>query len=236
MLPGDDFLEGRSIVLNFLILAETQSEFASYVQTFRLALAPCSQELPLSFRIPGVGGDDTKVINARLRRIAAVVNRRWAVYAPELVVEFFATDPRIYGLAQSLVANLPTASGGATFDATFGWTFGTVVGGGALEATNSGTFATPVQFRINGPVTDPVIENATQDKRLAFSTTLATGEFLDIDTDLRTVLLNGTASRYSTLINTSTWFDLQPGINEIHFVAAANSAATLSATWKSAWV
>lgn len=238
MLPGSDFLGGRSIVLNFIVLADTESEFSAAMQAFKLALMPCTDEMPLSFQIPAaVGAGGVKVANVRARRIAAPINRRWAVLAPEVAVEFFATDPRIYADTQQyLAASLPIAGGGATFNATFNWVFGTVTGAGSIQANNSGTFPTPVELVIAGPVTNPRIENLTQDKTLAFTLTLATGESLTVNTDTRTVMLNGTASRYSSLDSGSEWFDLQPGINEIRFAASTNTAATMTAYWRSAWV
>jgi len=116
------------------------------------------------------------------------------------------------------------------------FTFGAVSTGGALNLANNGNFFSNHPITIEGPVTNPRVESLTQGKTLAMDIVLGVGETLVLDAESRTVLLNGTASRYNTLTTESEWFDLQPGNNEVRFQAATPTAATMTITWRSSWV
>ena len=57
-------------------------------------------------------------------------------------------------------------------------------------------------------------------KQLAFNITLSAGQYLEVDTRERTVLLNGNPNqpRYSTLdFSVSEWFTLAPGTNFVKY-------------------
>ena len=69
------------------------------------------------------------------------------------------------------------------------------------------------------------------------NSTLQEGEFLVIDTDARSVLLQGTASRRSTMLPGSDWFALKPGATPVLFRARDYApAARLTAEWRDAWL
>jgi hypothetical protein len=70
---------------------------------------------------------------------------------------------------------------------------------------------------------------------MSFDITIADGDFLWIDTETRSVLLNGTASRFPNK-SSNDWIDLQPGVNEITFRASTPSAASMTMSFRSAWV
>ena len=108
---------------------------------------------------------------------------------------------------------------------------------GAVQIANQGDEPYPPRYRIDGPITNPTIRNATTGEELRFITTLATGEWLDIDVTARTALLNGVTDRYSTVqFPGSTWFLLQPGNNDIRLLALTSGApAALTVYWRSAW-
>ena len=105
-----------------------------------------------------------------------------------------------------------------------------------MSVSNEGNFTANPTFTFAGPVTNPRVDNLTHDQSLSFTTTVADGDTLVVDTEQRTVLLNGTASRYSTLDFGSDWIEFQPGINEIRYQAATTTTTTMTTTWRSAWV
>lgn len=235
--PGDDFLLGREVTLTFEVYADTDADLATYVAAFQDAFRPGRSEAPLVFQFPGVAGGNKARVNVRHRGLAAPVNLEWHYRIPRLVARLAATDPRVYANAEtSASTSLPSAGGGLNFDAVADFTFGAVSTGGTITAENAGTFGTPVTFRIDGPATDPRVENLTTGESLGLDVTVADGDYLVIDTAARTVLLNGTASRYSSLVSGSSFFDLEPGENELTFRAATTTTATLTAAWRSAWV
>lgn len=152
------------------------------------------------------------------------------------VCRFIATDPRIYSATVSTAsASLPTASGGLTFPAAAPFVFGSAGSGGSIAATNSGTFETPWTATFTGPLVAPTLTHTGQGKTLSFTGTLAAGETLVLDSVEKTVLLNGTASRYSWLAATSQWFTLPAGANALQF-GGASGTGTCSVSWRSAWL
>ncbi|AGM09049.1 phage distal tail protein [Amycolatopsis keratiniphila] len=155
----------------------------------------------------------------------------------EFSVQVTAPDPLRYS-AELRVATcpLPSAAGGLKFPLTFPLDFGTGATGGRLSLENTGTVAAWPTWKIGGPCADPVIINTQTGEELAFQIQLAAGEVLVVDTDARTVLLQGLASRRSVMLPHSRWFPLGRGGIDIAFRAAAYDPATrLTAEWRDAW-
>lgn len=235
--PGDDFVDVRQVVLTYELYTADNTAFAAAVEALQLAYRPGGDEEPLVFQIPGVADGAKARVWCRPRRRQMPINLEWFHRIPIAIVEMVATDPLVYANTESEgSATLPSAGGGMTFPETPPITFGTVSTGGTITAVNGGSFDTGITFRVDGPATDPRIESLTAGKTIAVNITLATGEFLVIDTKARTVLLGGTTSRYSFLDATSRWFDLAPGSNEITFRASTATAATLTMRWRSSWL
>jgi Phage tail protein len=236
MLPGDDFLAGRSVVVDVEIFGADDATFASAVGTLKQALSPGSDEAPLTFKVPGVAGGGIRRLNGRPRKLALPVEEKFFYRQPIASVEFFATDPRLYDDAQqSQAVGLAAGVAGHTWNNTWNWSWGGASTSTSIFAVNAGTFATPFVVRFDGPVTNPSIENVATGEKLAMTLTLGVGEWLDIDTDARTVLLGGTASRFSNLTQ-ANWFDLKPGTTELRFGGTTAGSPQMTATWRSAWL
>jgi len=234
---GDDFLAGRSVVVTMEVYSATEAGYTSAIQSLKEALRPGVAEVPLVFQLPSVAGGAKFRVDARVRRVSWPVTLNHFFRKDEITVEFYSTDPRLYANALSTeTATLPTAGGGLTFDATPDFSFGATSTGGELSLDNDGAWQTPVVFRIDGPVQTPRIIHNGLGLELELDLTVATGDYILLDSESRTVLLNGTASRYSSLTSDSRWFDLEPGVNQISFRGATTAAGSLSATWRSAWV
>ena len=110
----------------------------------------------------------------------------------------------------------------------------TVATGGTLDATNSGTIETPYVIVFTGPLVAPSLEHVVQAKILSFSGTLAAGETLVVDSQSKTVMLNGTASRYVWLISPN-WFKLLPGANGLRF-AGGSGSGSVQISYRNAWL
>src|SRR5262245_33124681 len=157
---------------------------------------------------------------------------RWSII-------LIAPDPRRYANTLSSVsAGLPqVGSGGLVFNLVFPLTFGTGVSGGQIVLTNNGTMATWPSWDILGPVTGPVITNLDTGQRLAMDPAfdLPAGQHLLIDSDAKTVFLNGVSRRASLFV--AEWFDVQPGSVNVRFSSAAGADpnALLTASWRDAW-
>lgn len=236
LLPGDDFLGGRTVDLTLEIHADDPSSLGATLDALLVAFQVGPGEAPFVFQFPGVAGGGKRQVYARTRKRSAPMDLSFVYGTARVQVQLLATDPRIYDAAtRTASSSLPTAGGGMNFDLVFPATFGAVSTGGAIVAMNDGTFQTSPTFRIDGPVTNPRVENLTTGEVLALAIDLAAGQYLVIDTEARTVLLGGTASRYSSLSASSSWWDLEPGRNDVTFRASTPSEASLSMTWASAW-
>lgn len=234
---ADDWSNGRTITFDLLtggagITSSTQLE--STWATLLTACVASKTESPLTLEVPGQGA---RQINVRCRRREVSVDAEYAVGVAEMFVEFYASDPRIYSQTLTQVStSFPTATGGLTFAALAPFVFGTGGTSGTLDCTNSGTFETPYVVVFNGPLVAPSLEHVVQGKILNLSgATLAAGETLVLDSSSRTVLLNGTASRYSWLTAASQWFTLSPGANGLRFSGGSGSGS-VQVSYRNAWL
>lgn len=233
--PGDDFMGGKDIILTLEIGASGTS-LDTEIENLSAAFQP-GDEREMVFQIPGVAGGGKSIVYARPRAMSAPQNLQWVYGLPVVTVRLAASDPRLYAFTESTETDtLPTTEGGMEFNETPPITFGAVSTGGLFTCTNAGTFETWPVIKLTGPVTDPVVYNTTSGEHLAFDITVASGDYLLIDSGARTVLLNGTASRYSTLEVGSNWWPLAAGDNEIRYEAATTTSSNITLTWRSAWL
>jgi phage-related protein len=101
----------------------------------------------------------------------------------------------------------------------------TQVGSGTI--TNAGTFETPVVVEIAGPVTDPVVE--VGDDSLEYTGEIEDGETLIIDTDTKTVKLDG--------VNAIDGYnDEFPMLQTGDTVVVQSAAGTTTFKWRDAWI
>lgn len=154
-------------------------------------------------------------------------------------ISLVAADPRIYGEA----IQIAQVAAGASTNAGFASPLISPLSSGAspvgqVIVQNLGSCGAPPVISIYGPCTNPVVRNQTTGQQLAFAYTLAATEHLDIDTQQRTILLNGTTNRYSALnFAESDWWELAPGNNDIRLqVSAFSSPASLVILWNHAWI
>ncbi|MET9479885.1 hypothetical protein [Streptomyces sp. NPDC006638] len=150
-----------------------------------------------------------------------------------------AADPRRYAVdEQSASTALASSTGGITPPLTPPITLSATTVSGQIDAANPGSFETRPVLRIDGPVAAPRILAQYQDgtvKQLAYSETIGIGEYLTIDVDGKTAVLNGTASRRRFL---SAQWPVIPAEQSVSFLFVADvydPAALLTVTWRPAW-
>lgn len=114
------------------------------------------------------------------------------------------------------------------------FTIDAVATSGLVEAVNQGNAVAPAQLRIDGPCQRPEVQHVQSGTSLIFDVILNSGQWLDVDLDNRTVLLNGQSSRRGRM--RGGWFGLDPGVNTILFNAVdSNTDALLTVTWRDAY-
>jgi hypothetical protein len=112
---------------------------------------------------------------------------------------------------------------------------------GQIVAANVGTVDTRPALTITGPVVAPTVAGLYPDgsvRQLIYSQDLQSGDVLVIDTDSHTVILNSGVSRRRFLTVSAGWPTIPAGgsVNYQFQSGTYNSTATLTATWRSAWM
>ena len=242
-LIGLDFYAGRDVTISGDITTDGTS-LAHAIQALATATnrltTTAGTEYPLWINYPGIG---TIASMVRLRQRDLPIDIQHVAGLSTMALQFHSTDPRWYATPTTLTTGLSTPGTGLGFNATFNVSFGGGGVGGFVTATNAGNYETRPIFTITGPCTNPSITNATSGGSLSFNLSMATGDTLVIDTDLRSALYTTSgstvaSSRLSALNTGSTWFNLSPGTTTIQFQTQDSSAvaATLQTQFASAYI
>lgn len=234
---GDDFYGGKELLIPIEVTADTTTEWEAELLALKTAMRVDHErgEDALVFQLPGIAGGGKRIINCRPRGLAVPIDFDWFYEIPIVIARFFSTKPFIYDstLSETASAILTPSSSGLTWPLTWPLNWGTS-SATSFNVTNAGTDDAEWSAIIPGPVTNPTILHVTSGRSYGWNIALAAGEWLEIDSDARTVLLNGTASRYSTKVNGSEWFTLSPGANELSY-RADSGTSTLSISHRSTW-
>lgn len=231
---GTTYLGGRTVALTLNVIGWTEAEHSDALAALTRALQIGEALAPLRFQIPGVADGRVARIDAMVSRYAAPIAHEHYAYTSTMAVEFVATDPRIYSdeLETVDVASF-TPSGGMTFNATFDLTFGSSGDVGIANLANDGNRGAPWVATILGPCLNPTLVHLGQGRTVALDGSLTAGQVLTLDSDARTVLIDG-ATRYN-LLSSAQWFDLEPGDNEVRFTVGDADASTATFTYRHAW-
>lgn len=227
-----DYVGTRTVVLTLGIRGDDHAGLEQLSEDVRQATPPAEAPQQLLVR------DGTRLFWAKPRRRALPEDSEALWRLGQAVVQFECTDPREYEAAVRTASTaLPTGgSGGMGYPITYPFGFGSGGVGGDLVLTNPGNVPAPLLVRIDGPVTNPTF--AIDGRALQLQLVLAAGDFLLIDTEARSVLLNGTASRRGAVVAGSVWPQVPPGTSTLQYRAssASDPAALLSVTYRGAWL
>lgn len=235
--PGDDFYGSREVIIPIEVTADDSATWEANLATLKAALDvdPDAGEEPLVFQIPGIAGGGKRRIMARPRGLQVPIDLNWYYEIPVVTTRWAATSPDIVDNTLTTITSpiLTGGSSGATWDWTWDLSWGAVFTT-SFFTTNTGTRRANWTATIPGPVTNPRITHVGQGLWLDFTIDIAAGDSLHVDSDTRTILLNGTSNRYSSLAAGSRWFTLTPGVNELGYSADAGTS-TISIDYRSTW-
>lgn len=234
MYPGRDLAGGRTVRFRLAATAETAEALEQLVADLEAVTVFQEVELPLVGQLPGRGA---RQLWCRPRRRDHPIRWSSVLGADVLDLEFFGSDPRIWAAEVSSVSTgLSIAVGGLSFPASAPFVFGSGGAGSVMSCPNAGTFPAGWVATFTGPLVAPGLEHVESGRTVSLSgASLGAGEQLVVDSESRTVLLEGTASRYSWLDPLSRWFDLGPGANSVRLVGASGDG-WVSMSWRSAWL
>lgn len=234
--PGLKRLGERTIEVEL----SSMSDDPSLLAAVRAATVPDEDpvEEPLAI---WAGTTEPQRVMARLERRAIPTDHAWSVGDHRCTLQWVATDPRRYSVAEfvSPMVGLPSPGvGGLSFPLAFPLSFGTPGIPGVVTVTNTGEAVTWPTYVMTGPVTAPIITNTTTGHVLqwASSFTLEAGQTMTVDTDARSVVVNGAARRDT--LQVAEWAPLVVGENVIVFNGSGtyDPAAGLQIRWRSAYI
>ncbi len=217
-----EFEKGREIVITGTVYSPT-GMMEGFLDQLKRNYAPSQTLLPLYFWTPGVGVRFL-LVKPRGCRYNWQQGRRTG----QVPIQFgvYAEDPRIYTYPGQVVLSplLGQVDVGFGFDFGFNIDFG---GMGSFQGYsvcyNYGNRPAPILFTIYGPCSQPILINDKGDHRLQASLALTAVDELVLDTLNHTAQLNGTANRRNTIVQ-DDWFFLEPGPNNIRFLAPGGGA------------
>lgn len=233
--PGEDYLANRTILLSLIAKGTTEADLENNLETLRKSLYPAGGrgEWILRWQHPDQGVRRASVRTRAYQPGMSVAEQ--AALMSTVQVRLDATDPNIYSdtLQTDTVTLSTAASGGILLPALLPWSL-TASTSGIVTATNNGSYPAPWSARITGPLTTPRVTMLGSGKFIELGLTLATdADFIDLDSHPEpTALLQGTASRYSTITEDSQWFDLGPGASHDIQLTAASGTGTMQFDWR----
>jgi hypothetical protein len=129
-----------------------------------------------------------------------------------------------------------TGTGAHPLGATFGSdTPGGGTGSGFYTAVNLGNEPTAPVTTIYGPVDTPWIQLVETGQVIQVNIVLGSADFLELDHDLHTVMLNGVSNRQSALDPQTSWFLLPAGSSTVHYRAVgAGLGSSVDMKWRHA--
>jgi hypothetical protein len=152
--------------------------------------------------------------------------------------QLLAQDPRAYDQSQSSSTGDPLSSapGGWTFPRTMPIRFN-VSDSGTASVENLGNRPTPPIFRVYGQAVNPQILLVGTDYRIALTGTISAGDYLEIDVQNRTLLMNGTTPALNFLdAAATTWFELPKGTSTVQMLAGTfDTSARVAVLYRAAY-
>jgi hypothetical protein len=209
---------------------------SAYLNTLKGNFSPGKSVQPLYFRLPG---SSQQVVYGKSLGFRYKIDMNARLNMFPFQVQIQCEDPTIF-TDPAIVASsgLVGTTGGFAFNFGFPLGFGTTTASAAYAAApNAGNKPADATIVITGPVINPAVVQDVTGYGLYFNYSLVAGDTLTISLRNRTVMLNGTANRRSTLLGNSTWFLLQPGNNSILFLGTAGVGGTpnMTVTYRSAY-
>jgi hypothetical protein len=240
--PGSGVMGGRdrkgklTMTGQVVILGDSLEDVGEKVDLIRAAWDASEVDLPIHYRFLGL---PERLRYGRPRRCHVNLDMAPKGSVGIVSFQFEALDPLSYSAVEYVGSTAPQTPGdGITVPFTVPFTLPAATSG-TVDALNVGTAKSPWTARILGPTTPgnpPLITHVESGAFLSLSAnggaSVPSGQFMELDSRDRSVLLNGTDDRRQTLDNFSTWFPLTPGSNTILF----QGSGTLEFRWRSAYV
>lgn len=225
------FYGSRSYALEGYVTTETHEDLHEAAPRFFEAVGLT----PFALRVIEPGFDRF----GTFRRDGEVLWEEINLTTARFSVPLWAGDPRAYSwAAKSVSAAFPSSVGGLTWPATWPATWTAEIAAGEMAMSNGGTATAWPVYRIDGPVSNPLILNTTTGEAMRLDIELAAGQWVTVDTSTHQVLADGDPSATRRNAFWGDWFGLPPGASTtVRFGGdTAGVGAQLSATFRETWI
>jgi len=236
MYSGNDFLAGRTIIVDILTLAGGGNSAQKNYNLLQNSLLPqTSGTTILQFQLSSSGG--LQRISARVRVNATRVDPEYTYGYIKSQYSFFCPDPKYYDDALQTGSLTVTNSLGRTYNRVYPLTYGG--GSSAITTTvnNAGWATTYPTITLNGPINNPTFGNLTQGTYITINGGYTNTDVIIIDLDSKLVSINGSPAR-NLVAGGSNWFSAPPG-NNLYYLTGTGTLAgttTASVTWRNAYI
>lgn len=230
-----EFEKSRTIVLEGFVYSPAEM-LEPFLDALKYNFGPSNSLYPFYLRAPGTN-DRVVFCKSFGLKYDWDTSRRTGV--AEIQIQLSAEDPSIYDVEPVTdTTTLATIVGGRGYNKGYNYGYAstyavtdyyiddyadsygvaTVPSDGSVQINNGGNKPTGATITIYGPIRNPAVVHDASGRQISFDIELTTDQYLTIDLRNRTVLLNGTANRRYTLLNTSRWFLLSPGMNNLRLL------------------
>jgi hypothetical protein len=226
---------GRPITLEGWVYGDTITQYEQRRRTFlqNFAIERDAFSLPVAKSLKFTTGDDLQ-LQADVH-VAKVRFQRKNLFGAKYSIDLYAPDYLLYdqNLQSSVVSR--ASGGGAVYPIIYPIIYGASVGGSAL-LVNAGTAETYPIIYLNGPLTNPIIQNDTLGRYIELNLTIADGEQVIIDMKKKTIL-KGTLSVIANKSTPSKFWWLARGSNSIKFfTSSTGDTGSAQIQWQNAYV
>lgn len=235
-----EYTQARTVVLSGVLYDDADNTEVT-LDLLKGQWAPSPVPVPLYLRFPKVG---TRMLWVKPAGVNYSLTQLRRLGMCEVQFTAIAADPRIYAGSESIrtIAVSNTVQTGFSFNFGFNLGFGVVTPVAYPPLIgNAGNMPTPVKFRMWGPYINPHVFSYTTGDEMAFDLLVdSTADYLEVDTDARTIRFHSAAFGVSNMrdrLRRPSWFDLQPGNNVIGFnIEGGGAGAThMDIIYRSAW-
>jgi hypothetical protein len=196
-------------------------------------LANIPLDVPATLTVYGVHASGDRIVYIRQEGDASteIISENEGVFAIGLV----APDPLKFSSIEHVTSTkLPVTIGGLAVPIALPFSIDSVQVSGVVAVSNDGTYAVGPRVIVYGPVDSPKLTHLGTGESLQLNMTIDAGDWVDLNFDRHTAMLNGVASRRGYV--SGTWFSLAPGDNNIAFNSPTYSAtAEAQVVWRDAW-
>lgn len=235
MWTGRDFLNGRVITFTLQVMNDAAGTMQTYLSELKSNLLyQQSGTGVLQFQLPG---RSLQRVSARVRRRSVRIDPEYSYGRSTAFVELFCPDPRIYDDALAGGILTPTNETGRTYNRVYPLVYQTPIAtSSAVQSfTNDGNVAVFPTFTISGECLNPIIKNLTTGDALTLNIVMSAADTVVIDTDTRSVTLNGNPAR-NLVANSAEWFGFEPGATSVAMIAPSSNNAFCNVAFRNGYI